>query len=359
MFNPDAFKLIRTLYGLSLDEVAGRIQTTRQYVHAVENGLKQPTDNQISIFCIIFGVKRGYFSFELSSLPCEEDVHFRKLRSTRQSDKAQTIARLGMVEKIIDTLENELNLPAVNFPSANQSSYTSDQINQITLKCRKHWGLGLSPIVNMNRLAESNGAFVLDLDKTVQTVDALSLIRKRPIILRNTAKESICRKRFDIAHEIGHFILHRGKVTGDRQTEQEANFFASCLLLPEKAILEEFPRPVNGRFNWKALSTFKLKWKASKAACLYRAHKMGLISDAQYKNAVITLRCRGEAITEQEDCLIPDENPELIHKALSIVSDDGIDFLSKKLAVAPSTVKRILSLRDNNNDARKIISFPI
>ncbi len=57
------------------------------------------------------------------------------------------------------------------------------------------------------------------------------------------------RKAFTVAHELGHYFLHEGKVTEvflreqilnlteeSRESEQEANWFAASLLMPEKLI---------------------------------------------------------------------------------------------------------------------------
>ena len=214
MFNSNAFRLLRTLYGFTLDEIAKRIHTTRQYVHALENGSKYPSDEHIAVFSMLFGVHRDYF-FQKNNLTIQEtEVHFRKLRTTKQALKLQTIARLEMVGSIVSVLENELNLPNINFPSANGQNFSFPQIEIIAEKCREYWGLGNVPISNMTRLAENNGALVLDLDETASSIDALSIFTQRPIILRNTAKESVCRRRFDIAHEVGHFILHRAFLQG-------------------------------------------------------------------------------------------------------------------------------------------------
>lgn len=357
MFNHNALKLVRALYGYTLDEIAEKINTSRQYVHTLENGKKNPTNEQIAVFCGLFGVKKEFFlpkNFVHLEID-ESEVHFRKLRTTKQALKTQTISRLRLVADVLTILEKELNLPQIKFPLADRQNagFSRLEIEYIAAKCREVWGLGLEPIPNMVRLAENHGAFVLDLDNTATDVDALSIFQNRPVILRNTAKQSTCRKRFDIAHEIGHFILHRFMATGDVQTEQEANMFASAFLLPEKVMLAEFPKPKNGRIDWQAVSDFKLKWKVSKAACFYRAHKLGLLTDAQYKNAVITLRQRGEAIVEKEDDLIPDELPKMIGQAVEVLG--GIDLLAKELFIDISTACKILSMPEPTSS--KIIKF--
>jgi len=80
--------------------------------------------------------------------------------------------------------------------------------------------------------------------------------RSKWLILYNSATPSEGRKRFTIAHEFGHYILHRhqqdlfecgdGDIeTGDnneRDIETEADLFASTLLMP----LHDFRRQVDG-----------------------------------------------------------------------------------------------------------------
>jgi Zn-dependent peptidase ImmA (M78 family) len=56
---------------------------------------------------------------------------------------------------------------------------------------------------------------------------------------------SFVRKRFTLAHELGHFLLHKGShVDGsnpaDNMLEREADMFASELLMPSKMVEETF-----------------------------------------------------------------------------------------------------------------------
>lgn len=85
---------------------------------------------------------------------------------------------------------------------------------------------------------------------------AANKARSKWLILYNSAVRSEGRKRFTIAHEFGHYILHRHQQdrfecgdddieTGDgndRDIETEADLFASTLLMP----LDDFRRQVDG-----------------------------------------------------------------------------------------------------------------
>ncbi|MFX4717515.1 ImmA/IrrE family metallo-endopeptidase, partial [Acinetobacter baumannii] len=86
---------------------------------------------------------------------------------------------------------------------------------------------------------------------------------------------SACRERFGIAHELGHFSLHIGVLTGDRLTETQANRFASALLLPRTTFATESRIAMRGsRLNWQGLSELKLRWGVSKAAILFRGRQL-------------------------------------------------------------------------------------
>ncbi|WP_122673020.1 ImmA/IrrE family metallo-endopeptidase, partial [Pseudomonas viridiflava] len=91
---------------------------------------------------------------------------------------------------------------------------------------------GLGPISSMTKLAEKVGVLVVNLADVDERVDAFSLFNKRPLIVRSTAKSSPGRQRFDLAHELGHLVMRQGIETGCRRTEDQANQFASALLMP-------------------------------------------------------------------------------------------------------------------------------
>lgn len=193
-------------------------------------------------------------------------------------------------------------------------------IERAAERCRQAWELGLGPIEHTTRLAENVGALVTHFQGVSTEIDALSVAAHRPIIVRNEAKLSTCRQRFDVSHELGHFVLHSGRITGDRITESEANRFAGALLVPRSMMAKLFPRPRGSRLDWVGLREFKMTWKVSKAALLYRARQLDLISDDQYKTGAIMLRRSGEANGEREDSLIPAEQPELLRRSFDVLA---------------------------------------
>ena len=319
-FSGRELRLARTFHGLALDELASRVDKTRQYLHKLETGATKPTDQLTREIAAALQVDVAFFSNGPQLIPSDEQFHFRKLFTTRVGIKQVAMARGELVGRIVNYLDSELKLPDLRIPEIELSG-TQDDIERAAEMCRTEWGLGLGPIANMNRLAESIGAVVTSFKSLSKEVDALSIALSRPIIVRNEAKESVCRQRFDIGHELGHFVMHRGVVTGDRATESQANRFSSALLIPRAMMLKLFPRPRGSRLDWVGIRDFKLVWKVSKAAIFYRARQLDLLSDEQYKTGVITLRRQGEATGEREDHLIQDERPELLLHSFKVLAD--------------------------------------
>ena len=247
----------------------------------------------------------------------EDQAHFRKLATTKTSTRQKVLARGTVFDQLVEYIDTKVKLPAVDFPDESTAE-TVEEIEQAAERVRAHWGLGMGPISHMVRVVERAGAVVAFFQDASTEVDALSIVSRRPVIVRNDAKQSPFRLRFDIAHELGHLVLHEGQVTGDRKTESEANRFASAFLLPRTTFIKAFPRR-GSRMDWPGLSDMKMEFQVSKAAILYRAKSLGLIDEYQYRGAVIYLKNQGENITEKEDPICVKENAETVPAAFKVL----------------------------------------
>jgi Zn-dependent peptidase ImmA (M78 family)/transcriptional regulator with XRE-family HTH domain len=319
-FNGLELKLLRQFNELTLEDLGSKLDCTRQYLHKIETGQSLPNDLFIDKVAHYFNVPQSFFG-QLKPILQEDQINFRSNRTARVSSKQIVIARGEYIKRLIEYMDTKLRLPKYDIHNPDDPPLPMDySIETIAEKCRENWGLGLGPISNMVRLCETHGIVVTTFPSVSKEVDALSLAVKRPVFVRNEAKESICRQRLDLGHELGHLVLHDGVITGDRLTESQANHFAGALLIPQVMMRTHFPIWYkNGRYNWAKLSDFKLEWKVSKAAILYRAKQLGLLTQEQYTSGVIYLKRYGEGITEKEDHLIPAEKPELLKACFNML----------------------------------------
>ncbi|GAA5003228.1 XRE family transcriptional regulator [Acinetobacter puyangensis] len=346
-FNGLELKLLRQFNELSLEELGGKLDYTRQYLHKVETGQTLPNDQFIDKVAHYFNVPQSFF-MQLKPVLQEDQIHFRGNRTAKVSFKQIVIARGEYIKRLIEYLDSKLKLPKYDIHSSEDEPIAQNPVIEfIAEQCREKWGLGLGPISNMVRLCETHGVIVTTFSSISKEVDALSLATKRPVFVRNEAKESVCRQRFDLAHELGHLVLHDGIVTGDRLTESQANHFASALLIPQVMMRTHFPTWYrNGRYNWTKLGEFKQTWKVSKAAILYRAKQLGLLTQEQYTSGVIYLKKTGEGITEKEDHLIPEEKPELLQACFTMLAKKKIfaEDIAQALDVNVSFLENLVNM---------------
>ncbi|NWB51100.1 ImmA/IrrE family metallo-endopeptidase [Pseudomonas gingeri] len=317
-FSPDKLRLARCAAGRSLAEIGELLGVTRQYAHKLEVNAV-PSRAQLARLCEILGVHESFFFAPRRGSVELEQCHFRSVRASSQTLKKTIAAQVEMFELLIDELDKEVAFPTVSFSMLEEPVSGIGKIEQVAEKFRREQGLGIGPLSSVTKLAEKVGVLVVNLADADDKVDAFSLFNKRPLIVRNTAKVNPCRQRFDLAHELGHLIMHQGIETGCRHTEDQANQFASALLMPRASFAAEFP-PMRGKYlNWSALKELKLRWKVSFKALIYRAQSLDLLTAEQAKSGFTYLNRKGFTKHEEFDELIPMESPMLVQRAINLL----------------------------------------
>lgn len=327
IFEGERLRLARVAKGLTLDELGGLVGATRQYLNQLEQGVKMPTADMTEALSAALGVTTRFFSLTTRDGVRPEQCHFRKQRTTPVSVVSQVLARGTLLDGFVDRLDRELDLPTVSFPDIPADSYA--EIELAAEQVREFWKLGTGPISSMMRVVENAGAIVSFFGGVSERVDALSIDRRRPLIIRSEAKPSACRLRFDLAHECGHLVMHRGIETGDKETEDQANRFASAFLLPRASFIHEFPR--GPYLNWQTIFEMKLRWKVSAAAILRRAFDLKILSAYQYRTGHIHLSKTGQRKVEKFDDVMLTEMPELLTTAMSTL-DDAFPGATRRIA---------------------------
>jgi Zn-dependent peptidase ImmA (M78 family)/DNA-binding XRE family transcriptional regulator len=315
-FRPERLRLARLLSGMTLDDLGEKLSNTRQFMHQLETGKRVPNDELQGLLSTALGVERNFLHERTETNISEDDFHFRKRQTTPRQIIELVKARGIVIDSILSALEERVDLPTVDFLSLTVNSVL--ELEQAAENARLHWGLGITgPITNMTRVLENAGAVVTYFKGISEKIDALSIAQKRPLIVRNDDKGSACRLRFDLAHECAHLIIHQGVVTGDPETEAQANRFASAFLLPRKAFLQEFPR--SSRFDWTRIIEMKLRWKVSIAAIIRRAFDLGVIDAYQYRSANIYISKNGYTRNEPGDDRIQIERAEVLSSAFDLL----------------------------------------
>ena len=338
-FQGSRLRLARLFSGLTLADLGEQVSTTRQYIQRLEVSTDQsPSFELLAALAEVLRVDEEFFFIPLIDEVKEDQGHFRKLQTTPQNVRHRVLSYGTMFNMIVCYLDTVLSLPEVNIPSI--PVHTVEDIEKAAEACRERWGLYLdAPITNITRTLERAGVVVTTFKGVSEKVDAFSLVRGRPVIVRNMDKDSTSRARFDLAHECGHFVMHEGIETGDPETEAQAHRFASAFLLPRGAFYREFPR--TSQIDWRAMFKLKERWGVSVQAIVRRAYDLGMITAVQYRNANVYMSRKGWK--RGEPCEPKPEFPEIIPLAIQALKDtQGISCadMAKQLHIS----KEVLSV---------------
>jgi Zn-dependent peptidase ImmA (M78 family)/transcriptional regulator with XRE-family HTH domain len=320
-FQPERLTLIRCVHGISQTDLSNDLGVSRQFVNQVERQGKTLTDENIDQLSLRFDVHRDFFFRAAPRWIDRAECNFRKFKTTTQSFENQVIAKATLLSESLGWIGEHIHFPAVNIPRLNNIQSDRD-IETAAAACRAQWGLGDdAPIDNMTRVLENAGVVCLNISGIDRKISALSIAGNLPLLLHNVEFSQPTRYRFDLAHELGHFVIHRGKPTGDEVTEKQADRFASSFLMPAKAFAKEFPLRAGDRIDWTALAAVKRRWGVSFKAIVRRAFELGLLFARQYRSAHIFLNSRGYAKREPfepEHC----ESPEIVDISLRALSTE-------------------------------------
>lgn len=135
------------------------------------------------------------------------------------------------------------------------------QVSELTYQMVLSAKISHAP-VDVELIAKSCGVTIENTDLGDE-VSGLLVIHGNKAVIAHNPNQSRQRKRFTIAHELGHFALHRDEGTdtvfvdkdfiikyrGNRiysevelRQEQEANAFAASLLMPKEFIFDEMSK---------------------------------------------------------------------------------------------------------------------
>lgn len=321
-FDGTRLTVARRLRAMSKADLARAVDVTPTAVAQYEKGTR-PSQAVMAQICLALGMPREFFGSgaPLTVLPASA-AHFRSLRSTSAKAREQVLAYGELSLQLVDLLSEYIELPAVRLPDLDlPQDLTPAVLEDAAAQVRSLWGVPVGPLPSVVQLLEAHGVVVLRLpEKTDRRVDALSTwAGDRPLVFLNPSKGDRARSRFDAAHELGHLLLHPDTEPGSKVVEQQANAFASELLMPRGEILSHLP----SRIDWPRLHELKRHWGVSLRALVYRAHRLGRLSDASFRRANQQLAQWG---LPEPGSLGPSESPQLLGRAKALLLDNGIDF---------------------------------
>ncbi|AWC31850.1 MULTISPECIES: spr1629 family repressor/antitoxin [Bacillus] len=342
MFVGTTLTNIRILHGYTRKQLSEMLDITEQAVWQYENGYMSPKLEVINKMKNIFGVKSKYFYSEdiltkngnANVQQCHIAYRAEVMNSAQKNQsEAKNIEYLNSFLKIIEKKlyypPNEIVIlrdKIIEYLN-NSSEERKVKIEKAASIAREFLNIGNKSNINLLFMLEKKGAFIFE--KAIgEKIDAYSLWSEdeRPFIMLGNLKKSAARRNFDLAHELGHLLLHY-KVEfslldnkSHREYEQEANLFAGAFLLPEKEFTEDFSMLIK-MSSPDSYIDLKKKWVVSIQAMAYRAHSLGLLDYQKYRYFNIKLNRQGYKIREPLDEEIKVMKPGKVRSILQLLFD--------------------------------------
>jgi Zn-dependent peptidase ImmA (M78 family)/transcriptional regulator with XRE-family HTH domain len=319
MFNASLLLLARQYRGKSQAEVAAEARLTQGHYSRIENALLPdgPSAENIDRIAQVLDFPASFFFLPdgLSGLPLS--VHPMNRRKTAVGERAmkqihaELNIRLIHLRRYLRAADIQPELPLLSIDVDDGGGPQA-----IAQMVRKAWSIPDGPLNNLTDYCERAGILVIwcDLEKGVDGV-TMNVRELPPCIFLNQHVPAD-RMRFSLAHELGHIIMHT--VPSD-EIENEANAFASELLVPEK----QFRRSLIGqRLTLEWLARQKAYWKTSMAFLLYRAGAVGAVTRHQTEYLWRKLSALGWRTREPQETDFPHELPTVFPKLVQMHGEE-------------------------------------
>ena len=193
-------------------------------------------------------------------------------------------------------------------------------------------------------LLEAGGITVVRDTDTNEAIDAYSaIVDGLPIIVLYGGDDCVWdRDNFNLAHELGHLVMHRGsrRDPGTRTVEAQAHRFAGAFLGPKKAMRQQLPTDL----DWGRYLRLKRTWGLSMAALVRRAKDLKVIDDATDTRAMKQRSSYGWRVKEPGSGDRASPEPQFLSLAASLANMSA-DQLADRVHLPTGVVKRIIGDR--------------
>lgn len=312
----------RLLAGMSQQDIAdalGRagIPSNKSAVSGFEQGEEAPNASVLMALSRLFSVPPIWLMYEPN---LEVDWQAYRKRSTLPAKAREAIESFArdVAELQIELCEQLFPDTKVNFPE--RMNVTSvDDAEEAARALRKEWGLGDEPIANLTQSAEANGVIVIEWDRPTDRFDGLSgwCAENVPVVVIKAGVDPD-RKRFNLAHELGHLVMNTPAEMPDKETEKLAHRFAGALLVPREAAIRELGEQRNST-SFAELGALKRRYGLSMQGWVFRGKDLGIFSPGLARTFWLEVSRRGWRKMEPYS-LATDEMPEKLDEMILLAT---------------------------------------
>lgn len=312
-FNYRQLIFAREYRGLTQSELAKNIEGLSQSnLSKYEKGFGLLSDEMVLKIINFLGFPVSWLEHNISNLP--ENAHYRKRTTITKKVKTEIEYSIRLIGYIVDQMSDSIEWPEFRLvPLDIEEGYVPETIARNIRKALKI--TPNEPIKSIYTLFENFGIIVIEFEIT-EKFDGVSFITDKgnPVIIINKSFSND-RKRFTLAHELGHLMMHDFPIPNYRNIEKikenEANRFASEFLMPAEYIKKSL-------FNLtlSKLGPLKNYWLTSMSSIIRRAKDLNCINEDKYTYLSIELSRDGKK--KNEDGFVFIDEPSLFIEAYKL-----------------------------------------
>lgn len=211
-----------------------------------------------------------------------------------------------------------------------------------------------TPAPDLVDLAESLGVVVAYAPRGDKLIDACSAWTENdlPLIALNPAKGDALRQRWDMAHELGHLVMHHDdRAMNNRTAEAQADAFAEAFLLPQhrdvrNELMTAIPRRADKGDPLTELLALQDKWGMSVDSLLHIATRTAPPED---RPRVVAAQAARIALAPKSEPLGTRPVPEIPRALADAVAETQSTYgtmfaaIAHDLGLKPELLRTILS----------------
>ena len=368
-FVADRLYEARKARNMTQKAVAAAVGCEASAISKWETGRAAPEPATLGPLANSLGVYATHFA---KQLPHRGTIFFRSLANAAKRARNREEARLRWVQDISLALQAYLDFPSIDLPDfvagRHYSRISNDDLEEIAILLRKHWGLGESPIDNVVLLCE-NAGIVIGLDyahsKSIDGQSTWSSVDGRPYMLLAKDKDNAFRRAMDCAHELAHIVLHQSvteqELTDDfHHIEDQAKYLAGAIMLPYSSFTNEIRS-----LSLDGFLELKSRWKVSIGAMIMRAVQTDIIGSEAAKRLWKYRAARGwhrkEPLDLPSETTVP--NPRLLERSVHLIIEHKLrskrDLLEQDFCIGGEDVEILCSLPEGyfEEPATKIVAL--
>jgi Zn-dependent peptidase ImmA (M78 family)/transcriptional regulator with XRE-family HTH domain len=336
VITPARLRQARELRGLTQTTLARQVGVHPSAIAQLETGRIQPSPAVLEALSRATGFPPAFFTRPSGPALPLGSLRFRARAAMTARQRRQACWYAQTLYELMASLAAQTEYPTPRLPRL-----TGDPVAAAALT-RQVLGLAPDqPIGPLIRILERHGVWVLAIPVPLPRRDACSAWAggdgARPVIVV-AATPAGDRRRFSVAHELGHLVLHHTPEGAPHALERQADAFAEAFLLPEAAMREALVPPI----TLTTLADLKTRWGVSLQALIRRAHTLGVLTPSQYRSLSAQLGARGWRT--QEPITVPVERPRALRQLAELLYGRPIAYpsLADAMGLDPAFVRELL-----------------